>query len=150
MGCVAEVTEAEVMPDGRANIVVTGRERFALDSFVDDDAPYNVADVSFVADTGGTNAVALAVASDDVAQNFRRVVKAVHLLNGEQSVMPTLPDDPVQLPWSIAAMIDVDLTQRYQLLAERSPAARLSSVDGILKRVLPDLELRAAIAQNNR
>ncbi|WP_439642436.1 hypothetical protein [Gemmatimonas sp.] len=77
-------------------------------------------------------------------------MKAVHLLNGEQSVMPTLPDDPVQLPWSIAAMIDVDLTQRYQLLAERSPAARLSSVDGILKRVLPDLELRAAIAQNNR
>ncbi|MFN9957302.1 MAG: LON peptidase substrate-binding domain-containing protein, partial [bacterium] len=34
MGCVAEVTDVEMMPDGRANIVVQGRERFALEAFV--------------------------------------------------------------------------------------------------------------------
>ena len=32
IGCVAEVTEAHTMPDGRSNIVVVGRERFFLRS----------------------------------------------------------------------------------------------------------------------
>jgi hypothetical protein len=31
------------------------------------------------------------------------------------------------------------------MLAERSPAARLSLVDAVLRKVLPDLELRAAM-----
>jgi Lon protease-like protein len=150
MGCVAEVTDVEMMPDGRANIVIVGRERFALDAFVPDDAPYNVADVSFVADTPGANAVVLAVASDDVAQNFKRVVKAVHAINGESGPLPSLPDDPSQLAWTIASMIDIDSDLRYQLLAERNPATRLASVDAVLRKVLPDLELRAAMAQKDR
>ncbi|AMW03952.1 LON peptidase substrate-binding domain-containing protein [Gemmatimonas phototrophica] len=150
MGCVAEVTEVEMMPDGRANIVIVGRERFALDEFVPDDAPYHVAEVSFVADTPGANAVVLAVTSDDVAQNFKRVVKAVHAINGESGPLPTLPDDPSQLAWTIASMIDIDSDLRYQLLAERQPAVRLASVDAVLRKVLPDLELRAAMAQKDR
>lgn len=150
VGCVAEVTDVEMMPDGRANIVIMGRERFTLDAFVDDDAPYNVADVSLVADTPGANAVVLAVTSDDVAQNFKRVVKAVHAINDESGPLPSLPDDPAQLAWSIAAMIDIDSDLRYQLLAETDPAARLASVDAVLRKVLPDLELRAAMAQKDR
>lgn len=150
MGCVAEVTDADIMPDGRANIVITGRERFSLDGFVDDEALYHVADVSFVPDTGGASPVVLAVASDDVAQNFKRVVKAVHTISGDAAPMPTLPDDPAQLAWSIAAMIDIDNAQRYELLAERDPARRLSQVDATLRKVLPDLELRAAMAEGSR
>jgi ATP-dependent Lon protease len=89
--------------------------------------------------------VALAVAADDVAANFRRVVKAVQTLNDQSGPLPTLPDEPAQLAWSIGAMIDLDVEQKYALLAERSPAARLSLVDAVLRKVLPDLELRAAM-----
>jgi Lon protease-like protein len=145
IGCVAEVTEVEMLPDGRSNILVAGRERFALEAFVAHDAPYHVADVTFVADAASGSPVALAVAADEVAANFRRVVQAVHMLNDNDGPLPTLPDAPAQLAWSIAAMIDLDVEQKYQLLADPSPAARLARVDAVLRKVLPDLELRAAM-----
>jgi Lon protease-like protein len=145
MGCVAEVTEVEMMPDGRSNIVVVGRERFALQRFIESDAPYHVAAVAEVPDEGSTNAVALAVASDEVAQHFRQVVKAVHTINGQRGPGPILPDDPAQLAWTIASMIDLDIESRYKLLVERDPAKRLDAIDAVLRKAIPELELQAAI-----
>lgn len=145
IGCVAEVTEIDMLPDGRSNIVVIGRERFELEQFVDDDAPYHVAEVRAVNDHVDAPPVALAVAANEVASNFRRVVSAVHTLNDNDSALPALPDDPAQLPWTIGAMIDLDLESRQRLLSERSPAARLHSIDGVLRKTLPELEIRAAM-----
>jgi len=145
MGCVAEVTEVDVMPDGRANIIVVGRERFALTAFVEHDAPYHVATGTVVADESGASPVALAVAADEVIANFTRVVKAVRTLNDDTDPLPELPDDAAPVAWSVAAMIDLDLDSRYRLLAERSPAARLTQIDNVLKKAIPDLELQAAI-----
>ena len=149
MGCVAEVTEVEMMPDGRANIVVVGRERFALEQFLDSEAPYHVASVTSVPDIATANAVALAVRSDDVAQHFKQVVKAVHVINGNDGPVPPLPDDPTQLAWTIAAMIDLDLESRYRLLAERDPAARLTTIDAVLRKAIPELELQAALRKQS-
>jgi hypothetical protein len=42
-------------------------------------------------------------------------------------------------------MIDLDAESRYRLLAERSPAARLTQIDHVLRKALPDLELQAAL-----
>ena len=144
-GCIAEVTDVEMLPDGRSNILVRGIARVTLDAYVDDAAPYRVAQVTTVDDLPSDNAVALAVLADDVATNFRRIVKAVHTLNDDAAPPPPLPDDPVQLAWNIGAMIDLDFETRYQLLAERHAASRLALIDGVLRRVLPDLELRAAM-----
>lgn len=149
MGCVAEVTDVEMMPDGRANIIVHGRERFALETFVESDALYHVASVVEVPDVAGTSAVALAVASDDVVQHFKQVVKAVQAINGEKGAMPTLPDDAAQLAWTIASMVDFDLDTRYKLLAERDPGARLATVDAVLRKAIPELELQAALRKQN-
>ena len=146
VGCVAEVTDFEMLPDGRSNIVVAGRERFALERVLPDEAPYLIGDVEFVADTSDASPVVLAVLADDVALHFRRVVGAVRTLNDDDSGgMPEMPDDPAQLAWSIASMIDVDLEQRQRLLAERSPSARLEQMNSVLRTALPDLELRAAM-----
>ncbi|MCA2984558.1 LON peptidase substrate-binding domain-containing protein [Gemmatimonas sp.] len=149
LGCVAEVTEVEMMPDGRSNIVVVGRERFALGQFLESDTPYHVAAVTAVPDQGSLNAVALAVASDDVVQHFTQVVKAVHAINGQTGPVPPLPDDPAQLAWTIAAMIDLDLDARYKLLAERDPAARLTAIDAVLRKAIPELELQAALRKQS-
>ncbi|MEI6740643.1 MAG: LON peptidase substrate-binding domain-containing protein [Gemmatimonadaceae bacterium] len=145
IGCVAEVTDVDLLPDGRSNIVVVGRERFALESLVTDAAPYLMARVAPVSDLPGDAPVALALAAHEVAGNFRRVVGAVHILNDHEGPLPELPDDPAQLPWSIAGMIDLDLDTRQRLLSDRSPAGRLSIVDAVLRKALPDLELRAAM-----
>lgn len=145
-GCVAEITDIEMLPDGRSNIVVVGRERFALDRIHTDDAPYLTAAVTPLPDFSDASAVMLAVLADDVASHFGRVVKAVRTLNDDrESMAPTLPEDPAQLAWSIASMIDVDLEQRQRLLAERSASARLEQINAVLRNALPDLELRAAM-----
>ena len=144
-GCIAEVTDVELMPDGRSNIVVQGRERFALDGFVDAPTLYHQASVTLIDDVGGESPVALAVAADELAANFKRVVAAVHTLNDNPAPPPSLPDHPAQIAWSVAAMIDIDVEQRYTLLAERAPGVRIAQVDRLLRKVLPDLELRAAM-----
>ena len=149
-GCIAEVTEVEQLPDGRANIAVVGRERFALQRFVEDDAPYHVADVEPFGDSTTDAPVALVVAGEEVAGRFKRVVIAVQTLGGDDDPLPALPDDPAALPFTIAAMIDLDLGQRQELLAERSPARRLALIDAELRKVLPQLELRAAMVQRGR
>ncbi|HMS03226.1 MAG TPA: LON peptidase substrate-binding domain-containing protein [Gemmatimonadaceae bacterium] len=145
VGCVAEVTEVEMLPDGRSNIMVVGRERFTLTRFVDHDAPYHVAEVASVPDDDGDPRVAVAVAADEVVEHFRRVVRAVHALNDDDAPPPALPDDPSLIAWAIAGMVDFDLNQRQALLESRSPLARLTLIDGVLRRVLPDLELKAAM-----
>lgn len=150
VGCIASVQEVEMLPDGRANIVVEGEERFALERIVDDAAPYLVGDVTLIGDESTDAPVAVAVVADEVASNFKRVVTAVHTLNDDTSPPPTLPDDPAQLAFSIAGMVDFELTQRQALLESRSPMSRLTLVNGVLRTVLPDLELKAAMHQARR
>lgn len=150
VGCVAQLGDVERLPDGRANIVVTGGARFTLRGIVPDPAPYLVAEVGWHPDDPVASRVALAVAGDEVAANFRRVIRAVQEVNGEDAPLPALPDDPTQLAWTIGAMIDLDVEARYGLLADRQPASRLARLDTLLRKVLPDLELRAAMARGSR
>ncbi len=146
IGCVAEITDIEMLPDGRSNIVVVGRERFAIEQVHRTEAPYLVADVAPLPDITDASPVMLAVLADDVAAHFGRVVRAVRTLNDAVATgPPTLPDSPAQLAWTIASMIDIELDQRQRLLAERSATARLAQINAVLKNALPDLELRAAM-----
>jgi Lon protease-like protein len=150
VGCIASVRDVEMLPDGRANIVVEGAERFALERIADDAAPYLVADVTLIDDDSTDAPVAVAVVADEVTSNFKRVVTAVHTLNDDTSPPPALPDDPAQLAFSIAGMVDFELAQRQALLESRSPMSRLTLVNGVLRTVLPDLELKAAMHQARR
>lgn len=145
-GCVAEVTEVESFEDGRSNVMVVGRERFTLESVIVDAAPYLVADVAPMPDIAASGGLALSLLSDELRSQFARVVTAVHTLEDNASAaLPTLPDDPSQLAWSVASMIEMELSQRQRLLEERSPMRRVEHVNALLRKVLPDLELRAAL-----
>ena len=145
-GCVAEVTEVESFEDGRSNVMVVGRERFTLENVIVDAAPYLVADVAPMPDIAASGGLALSLLSDELRSDFARVVTAVHTLEANKSAaLPTLPDDPSQLAWSVASMIEMELSQRQRLLEERSPVRRVEHVNALLRKVLPDLELRAAL-----
>ena len=144
-GCAAEITHISMYPDGRADIVVTGRERFVFTQLLEDDAPYHVAEVEPLPDATDATTMALMLSADDVGSRFHRVVAAVRTLNDDTREPPPLPDDPAQMAYVIASMIDLDLEEQQALLAERSPAARLTRVDAVLRRVLPDLEIRSAM-----
>src|SRR5580765_1960322 len=50
VGCVAEIREAETLPDGRSNILTLGVVRYRLVDYVDTGEPYLVANVEFFED----------------------------------------------------------------------------------------------------
>lgn len=145
-GCVAEVTEVESFDDGRSNIMIVGRERFALEGIAVDAAPYLVADVVPLPDIAAPGGLVLSLLADELRSHFARVVTAVHVLADDPTAaLPELPVEPSQLAWSVASMIEMELVQRQRLLEERSPLARVEQVNALLRTVLPDLELRAAL-----
>ena len=145
IGSVGEVTDIDQLPDGRANIMVRGAGRFRLEQFVDAPTPYHQGIVEPVEDGPTTNPVALAVAADELATNFRRIIRAVDALRPEPGPSPRLSDHPVALAWEIAAMIDLDYDTRVELLTSTDATARVTRLDGVLRKVLPELELRAAL-----
>src|SRR4030095_6204990 len=50
VGCVAEVTETQALPDGRSNILTLGVIRYRIETYVERGDPYLVAQVSYFED----------------------------------------------------------------------------------------------------
>src|ERR1700756_1347891 len=50
IGCVAEVTETQGLPDGRSNILAVGVIRYQVESYVERENPYLVARVNYFED----------------------------------------------------------------------------------------------------
>lgn len=144
VGCVAHVEEVEQLPDGRANIVVTGRGRFALLGLEPSPALYHVGRVAPVEDEAEDDAQIDAVATR-VREEFARVARAARAIADERGDVPTLPDDPRLLAFGIGAVIDLDATERQRLLASRSPTGRLLQLDALLSAALRPLEERARV-----
>lgn len=144
VGCVAEIMNTEVLPDGRSNIIVRGVERFALDSFVESARPYHVGHVLEVEDVPEFGAEVETLASR-VRDVFQRVGHAARTLSDDPEPLPSMPDDPGSLSFAIAALIDIDLDTRQALLASRSPLERLRRLDALLSSALGSIVSRAHV-----
>jgi ATP-dependent Lon protease len=144
IGCVAEVVDTEALPDGRSNIVVRGAERFAFVSLVSSSRPYHICSAEVVEDEFeiGAELDALVAHVRDV---FQRVARAARTLADDPDPLPELPDDAASLSFAIAAMIDIGLDERQELLASRSPLQRLRHLDRVLSAALSAIVTRAQI-----
>ena len=144
VGCVAEIEQHELLDDGRSNIIVRGRERFAFGGWTESDAPYRVGRIAPHEDATEPPA-SLALLNGRVRQLFARVADAARTIAEEGAGPPPLPDDPSRLSFAIAAMLDMDVAARQALLTERSPAARLRALEALLAPAAPALEARAGV-----
>ena len=72
IGCVAEVTETQTLPDGRSNILTVGVIRYRVDSYVERNTPYLIAQVSFFEDDEQDPEL-LIETSHEVAETFSRI-----------------------------------------------------------------------------
>ncbi|HEY5885106.1 MAG TPA: LON peptidase substrate-binding domain-containing protein [Pyrinomonadaceae bacterium] len=145
IGCVAEVTEAQALPDGRSNILTIGLIRYRLENYVERGDPYLVARVSFFEDEE-EDVDLLREASQEVAEHFSRIARAVRIINDERASLPDITDtEPQRLSFLVAAAMEVDANVKQELLELRSTSERLTRLREMLGRALSNYEERARV-----
>jgi ATP-dependent Lon protease len=152
VGCVAEVTEVEPMPDGRSNILAVGLIRYRVEAYIEHGDPYLVGAISFFEDEAEDEA-ALAQGAQEVSTLFQRIALAVRIINDERASLPEIPDvDPEHLSFLVAAAMEIDTDVKLELLEMRYTSERLKRLRDLLARALPNYEERARmhrIAKSN-
>ncbi len=145
IGCVAEVREAQVMPDGRSNVLTVGLIRYRLIDYVDAGEPYLVGDVEFFEDEK-ENENLLNPLADEVFTLFRRIAKAAHKLSGERGAFSDVQQtDPQALSFLVTAAFNLESDLKYQLLETRSTIERLERLREILVKTVSKMEESAEI-----
>ena len=145
VGCVAEVTETQTLPDGRSNILTIGVIRYHIESYVDRGEPYYVARVKYFEDDEEDEAE-LSKAADDVAQTFTRIARAVRTINDERINLPDISEtEPQRLSFLVAAAMEVEVDVKQELLELRSTSERLERLKGMLNLAVDGYEERARI-----
>lgn len=145
VGCVAEVTETQSLPDGRSNILTLGVIRYRIDSYVDRGDPYLVAQVSFFEDDEEDESQ-LAGPAKEVADTFTRIAQAVRTINDERAGLPDISNtEPQRLSFLVAAAMEIDVEVKQELLELRKTSERLERLRGMLVLAVKGYEERARI-----
>lgn len=144
VGCIAVIQNSEALPDGRSNVIVVGEDRFAIARLVTGIRPYLLGEVVTYGDVE-ESPEPLGSLARRLRMVFERVGRAARALADDRDSLPTLPEDPAALSFTIASLIDLDPAGRQRLLASRSPLARLRELDALLSPAVDMLESRAVI-----
>lgn len=145
VGCVAEITETQTLPDGRSNILTVGLVRYRIESYVEKGDPYLVAKVSYFEDEEDDSQLVFESAKD-VAQTFTRIARAVRIINDERASLPDISDtEPQRLSFLVSAAIEIEADVKQELLELQSTGERLRRLQGMLARAVKGYEERARI-----
>ena len=146
IGCVTEIQETEILPDGRSNILTVGVIRYRIVNFVEIDKPYSVAEVEFFDDeetVEDTQQIA-----DEVFSLFSRIARAAHRASGHGGQFQEIPQaSPEQLSFLVCAAINMDIETKYRMLETRSTIERLAHVREALLQTVDQIEETAEINQ---
>jgi Lon protease-like protein len=143
LGCVAEVTEVQTLPDGRSNILTLGLIRYRVESYAERDEPYIIGKVAFFEDDV-EDAGLLARRVEETSEMFMRVARAIRKINDDRAGLPELPEtEPERLSFLIAAAMELDNEVKLELLELRSTAERLKRLRDLLARAVTSYEERA-------
>ncbi len=138
-GCTAAIHEViDELDDGRLNILVEGRERFALGDVIEPDDPeagYLRGHIEIFDDLD--EATAPQEPTGELAASlFRRMVG----LMGVED--PRVPASAGPLSFRLAAAVDFGQPLKQRLLESRAEAERLDLLIAVMKALIPGLELR--------
>jgi len=146
IGCVAEVTEAQAMPDGRSNILAVGVIRYRVEAYVESDEPYVIARIDTFEDDEEEDEGRLSEMSSDVSGMFMRVAQAIRTINDERGSLPDISDiEPQKLSFLVGAAMELEGELKQELLELRSTSERLRRLRDMLKRVISSYEERARL-----
>jgi Lon protease-like protein len=142
VGCAAELRRVSRYPDGRFDIVSVGTDRFRLRSVDRRSRPYLVGAVDWLPaepPPAGVAGLAAAVGTlfaeyVDAAAGLQGGLTEQDALQGRLSERDALPDDPVELAYTVAAGAVLALEDRQALLEAETTRARLRAELRLLKR----------------
>jgi len=139
IGCVAEMREIQMLPDGRSNILTIGVIRYEIEEYIETSEPYLVASVKFFEDEEEDTELLKPVA-DEVFELFVKVAKMAHEFSEEKGELPELPQtEPQTLSFLIGAAFNLPAEEKYELLKLRSTYERLKKLRERLKEVIKRL-----------
>ena len=145
IGCVAEITETQGLPDGRSNVLAVGVIRYQVEDYVERDDPYLVVRVTFFEDEE-EETEALSANAREVAAMFMRVANAIRVINDERGNLPDITDtEPQKLSFLVAAAMEIESDTKQELLELRSTSERLTRLRDFLARVVKGYEERARL-----
>ena len=145
IGCVAEITESQALPDGRSNVLAVGVVRYRVEAYVERGDPYLVVEANYFEDEE-EDQQALERKSQAVAAMFMRVANAIRLINDERGSLPDISDtEPQKLSFLVAAAMEIEVETKQELLELRSTSERLNRLRDLLARVVTGYEERARL-----
>lgn len=145
IGCVAEIREIQTLDDGRSNILTVGIIRYEIESYVDRDTPYLMAEVSYFEDFEEDEELVNPLA-DEVFGLLQRIAEAAHELTGQQGKLPQITQaEPQMLSFLVGAALNLPVEIKQYLIKTRSTIARLDKLQEILKQAVEQAEASASI-----
>jgi Lon protease-like protein len=124
-GCAALVTEVTANPDGTFEIMVVGRRRFHVES-LDPSQEYLCADVQWLPDASGGDTPDDADKAAERARELFEVYRdTVAELRGDDILEGETPTNPIDLSYTLAAALVLNLAERQALLEAPDVVSRL-------------------------
>ncbi len=143
VGTVARIRAIQPLPDGRSNLVVSGEERVVLLGILATDTPYLLGETTELPD--GFDTTVPSPANYLVLRQLGERYAAARTAMSDGSEESELSNDPGQLSFQVAALLEWDFETKRAFLAIRSDRERVTRLLDAMPGLVEDLEARAAI-----
>ena len=135
VGTVARIANWEWLPDGRMNILTSGDRRFRIADFAKPESPYLEGSVEYW-DDEPAEYQDLPRLIEKISHTFIDYLTLIMSLSDQALPISQLqlPDDPSMLSYRIASNLQIEMSERQELLEEPSAVARLKRELTLLRR----------------
>ncbi len=129
-GTTAQVLRSELLEQGRMNILTKGERRYEIIEITQEE-PHIAALVKLLDEPVGEGFTGV---SAELTEEYTKLIRGLTTLSGGYMSDVTIPEDPVELSYMIAANLDAPTPLRQELLEVPTAADRLNRLIPLLRR----------------
>ena len=127
VGCTADIIQVERLDNGRMNIVAIGQSRFRIVS-TDNELPYLQGQVEDTPIKEDKPAQTLSRLAEQLQVHLEQYVEALHKLSDIQVNWDQLPDEPIELAYLAAYVLQVPSEQKQVMLSQNDASILLRTL----------------------
>lgn len=129
-GTTARVLRSELLEEGRMNILTKGERRYEIIEITQEE-PHVAALVKLLDEPLGDDFNGI---TPELAEEYTKLISGLTTLSGGYMSEVSIPEDPVELSYMIAANLDAPTPLRQELLEVPTAADRLNRLIPLLRR----------------